>query len=531
MPPDLDLDPSDPLNLLLNNTSQNPEDDESSDWSKFSTLWADPSVGLKPSCSGGTTATTTFGFDDLGSLGMDMDFDPSMTIEPSALHYDYAKFAQCMNNFTDNSFNTDFPSSQFTTSISSSSSEESTPPPSTPLPNQSTKPTIPANCSSPALTPTSAEPMSSLSRPKTSHTTIERRYRTNLNARIQSLRMAVPALRVLEDRECGKKIKKNVKGGVVVKGFGIGIIDSEDGSVVDVIDERGFVDGVKVARKCSKANVLGKAVEYIRVLKKREHRLRAEQAGLKSLIGGLVGGTALVEEWEREWKMKFGGEEQDEVEGEGEDGDDEDSDEDEGEEEELGKKRKRAKTSPTPKVSAAAADKATKKSIPPNVGPNDQVPEKRKRGRPRKVLPSTVVPVAPRLPDHPNLLITKQDETMQQQSHLFNETQWLQHQQRPQQQQFLLAVFALFSFFNSPLTSSYSTRQDHPHSHTGSVLNTLHPPLAYAPDIISQFTAPSPPNNTSPAWSWQNYIQVFHLLVSVLVLASFVGSWLGRIWV
>ena len=137
-------------------------------------------------------------------------------------------------------------------------------------------------------------------------------------------------------------MKKNVKGGVVVKGFGIGIIDSEDGSVVDVIDERGFVDGVKVARKCSKANVLGKAVEYIRVLKKREHRLRAEQAGLKSLIAGLVGGVALVEEWEREWKMKFGGEEQDEVEGEGEDGDDEGSDDDESEEEELRKKRKRA---------------------------------------------------------------------------------------------------------------------------------------------------------------------------------------------
>ena len=32
----------------------------------------------------------------------------------------------------------------------------------------------------------------------------------------------------------------------------------------DVVDERGFVDGVKVARKMSKANVLGKATEYIR---------------------------------------------------------------------------------------------------------------------------------------------------------------------------------------------------------------------------------------------------------------------------
>ena len=511
MSADLDLDPSDPLNLLLNNTSQSPEDDESTNWSKFSTLWADPSVGMKP----------TIGFADLGSLGMDMDFDSSMTIEPSALHYDYAKFAQSMN-YTVNSFNTEFPSSQFTSSMSSS--EASTPPPSTPPAslNQSTKATnLTPTDSSPASTPTSAIPITALPRPKTSHTTIERRYRTNLNARIQSLRMAVPALRVLEDRECGKKIKKNVKGGVVVKGYGIGIIDSEDGSVIDVIDERGFVDGVKVARKCSKANVLGKAVEYIRVLKKREHRLRAEQAGLKSLIGGLVGGPALVEEWEREWKIKFGGEEQDEVEGEGDDGDDEDSEDDEGEEEELGKKRKRAKTSPVPKVSA---DRAMKKSVSPGVVSSDQVPEKRKRGRPRKVLPSTV-PVAPRAttsPDHA-LLLTKQDETIQ--PSFTNESQWLQHQQ-PQPQQFLLAVFALFSFFNSPLTSSSSVRQDHHHSHTGTVLNALHPPLAYAPDIISQFTAP-PPNNTSSAWSWQNCIQVFHLLVSVIVLASFVRSWFG----
>jgi len=506
MSADLDFDPSDPLNLLLNNTSQSPEDDDSTNWSKFSTLWADPSVGMKP-CSGGT-----IGFADLGSLAMDMDFDPSMTIEPSALHYDYAKLAM---NYTDDSFNTDFPSTQFPPSMSSS--EASTPPPSTPPAslNQSAKPNlIPADTTSPAT-------IAALPRPKTSHTTIERRYRTNLNARIQSLRMAVPALRVLEDRECGKKIKKNVKGGVVVKGFGIGIIDSEDGSVVDVIDERGFVDGVKVARKCSKANVLGKAVEYIRVLKKREHRLRAEQAGLKSLIGGLVGGPALVEEWEREWKIKFGGEEQDEVEGECDDGDDEDSEEEEGEDEELGKKRKRAKTSPIPKVSAA--DRTSKKSASPVAVPNDQVPEKRKRGRPRKVLPSTV-PVAPRVtsPDH-QILLTKQDEMMQQP--FTNESQWLQHQP-PQPQQFLLAVFALFSFFNSPLTSSSSQGQQHHHSHTGTVLNTLHPPLAYAPDIISQFAAP-PPNNMGPAWSWQSYIQIFHLLVSVIVLASFVGSWFG----
>jgi hypothetical protein len=40
--------------------------------------------------------------------------------------------------------------------------------------------------------------------------------------------------------------------------------DGGNGCGEDEVDERGFVDGVKVARKGSKANVLGKAVEYIR---------------------------------------------------------------------------------------------------------------------------------------------------------------------------------------------------------------------------------------------------------------------------
>ncbi|KIL55825.1 hypothetical protein M378DRAFT_17589 [Amanita muscaria Koide BX008] len=70
----------------------------------------------------------------------------------------------------------------------------------------------------------------------------------------------VPALRVLEDRDSseGKKIKRAVKGGVMVK---------------DLPSPTG-----------PKANVLGKAVEYIKVLK---NRLRAEQTGLKELAAGL----------------------------------------------------------------------------------------------------------------------------------------------------------------------------------------------------------------------------------------------------
>ena len=61
------------------------------------------------------------------------------------------------------------------------------------------------------------------------------------------------------DSSDGKKIKHAVKGGIIVKGLpgATGILTpAEDGTIIDVFDERGCVNGVKVARKCSKANVL-----------------------------------------------------------------------------------------------------------------------------------------------------------------------------------------------------------------------------------------------------------------------------------
>lgn len=314
--------------------------------------------------------------------------------------------------------------------------------------------------------------------------------------------MAVPALRVLEDREGGngKKIKKNVKGSVLVKGAGMPNVDNEDG---DVIDERGFVDGVKVARKCSKANVLGKAVEYIRVLKKREHRLKAEQAGLKTLISGLVGGPALVREWEREWRASFGGEEKDEVEGDDEDADDDDSEDDDGDEgdEDGGRKRKRPKASGIPAVKKPSPEKK-KPTLSPSESGSAGVPEKRKRGRPRKVLPppASLAPVATS-PSEGSV----QDEAMTPPTpYTATPPQWNQQQAQPQQ--YLLAVFALFSFFNSPLTSTTSFQPQH--HHTGAVLSAAQAPAA-------------------DAWAWKEYMQVLHLIVSVLVLASFVGHWLG----
>jgi hypothetical protein len=293
--------------------------------------------------------------------------------------------------------------------------------------------------------------------------------------------MAVPALRVVEDREGKKKAPNKVlvsaEGVKLEVGVAQGVMGP--GGVIDVIDERGFVDGVKVARKCSKANVLGKAVEYIRVLKKRENRLKTEQAGLKSLVSGLVGGPALLREWEKEWKEIYGGAEKDEVDDEQEADDDDSDDEQDDGEDENGRKRKRGKTTATSTVK----DKEKKTTA---AEPSAPAPEKRKRGRPRKIIPVASVPV-------------------------FGQVQDGMDQPEAQNQgpvsQYLLATFALFSFFNSPLTST-STSSTSSHTHSGTVLN----------GPVEAGVAP---------WGFQNYVQMFHLLVSVIVLISFMASWAG----
>jgi hypothetical protein len=353
--------------------------------------------------------------------------------------------------------------------------------------------------------------------------------------------MAVPALRVLEDREGGngKKIKKNLKDGVYLKGTGIGI-DGADGTV-DVIDERGFVDGVKVARKCSKANVLGKAVEYIRVLKKREMRMKAEQNGLKALVCGLVGGPALLKEWEIRWRERFGGEEKDEVEGEEAEPEEDSDEDDDGDDGEVGKKRKRAKTAAggVQFKKAVFDKKGSASSIPPpnvasvitQLGGNASgangapvVPEKRKRGRPRKV-PVPPTPVATLAPQ-----VSQQDVMMQGHDQVMLAPPIELHQHGSQPQQYLLAVFALFSFFNSPLTSSFSSSSSSSsggHHHTGVLLNK--PPLALAPEIISQFTPPPalPSAVMVAGWTWREWAQGLHLAVSLVVLGSLICSWMG----
>lgn len=245
----------------------------------------------------------------------------------------------------------------------------------------------------------SEEASGTKARPKTSHTTIERRYRTNLNARIVALRAAIPATAHLD----------------------------APGTVA--LDARGRADGVTPARKGSKATILAKAVEYITVLKTREIRLRRDTDGLRNLVGGLVGGEQLLNAWEASWRAKWGTMEDDEARLAGESiggSDDEDSDD------EDSRPAKRAKkAAPAPAVASTAAP--ARKSAP---GIDPITGEKRKRGRPRKVpLPPTAAVSAPAAPIPVHV--------------------------QQAQPQYLLAVFALFSLWSNAPASSSSTASSH----------------------------------------------------------------------
>lgn len=95
--PDLELDPADPLNLLLHSQSSDSSMDDSSagasppDWSQLSALWSSPFED--PNLSGdGNTKDFTDMMDFSMPLGSDLDFGSQMAIDPHALHFDTQKF-------------------------------------------------------------------------------------------------------------------------------------------------------------------------------------------------------------------------------------------------------------------------------------------------------------------------------------------------------------------------------------------------------------------------------------------------------
>lgn len=224
-----------------------------------------------------------------------------------------------------------------------------------------------------------------------------------------------------------------------------------------------------------------------------------------------MGGPALLREWEREWKDKFGGEERDEVEGDDiaagsddEDGEGDDSDAEDGED---GRAKKKAKI-----VKHVKKEKPVKPAPPPPVAPAPgAIPEKRKRGRPRKVpLPTAIPPPITLQPIGGMAPAT----TMAPQEFVVPTASNIQPAQ-----QYLLAAFAFFSVFNSPLTPYFtrsSTSHDHPHTHHGSVLNA-HPSM-----VPTQSFTPSP-----RSYGMHELAQAFHLLVSTLVFFYIVFPWLS----
>ena len=90
---------------------------------------------------------------------------------------------------------------------------------------------------------------------------------------------------------------------------------------------------------------------------------------------------------------------------------------------------------------------------------------------------------------------------------------------RRQNQQYLLAAFAFFSFFNSPLSYSTSSYWDkrhgtHGHAHTGSVLGEPHHTLT--------------PTTSGLIPGWRDVAQITHFAVSILLLFSIISPWLPR---
>ncbi|KAG0199823.1 hypothetical protein BGX28_006980 [Mortierella sp. GBA30] len=108
---------------------------------------------------------------------------------------------------------------------------------------------------------------------KVAHNAIERRYRNNINDRINDLKNVVPAL-------CNIKTK-----------------DEKDD---DDDDEPQDADGVAKATKLNKATILRKATEYIIVLQTRETATKAENGILRRLLTSLPGGVDLLEQHQSE---------------------------------------------------------------------------------------------------------------------------------------------------------------------------------------------------------------------------------------
>ncbi|PVF96288.1 hypothetical protein CPB86DRAFT_787182 [Serendipita vermifera] len=380
---------------------------------------------------------------------------------------DYQDYAMAAN-FSDNTY-------------SSASSDRSSVPPQTLEPTQpvtpSDEPSVDDNIVSPTTT----------SRPKTAHTTIERRYRTNLNTCIVGLRNAIPAVRYLD---------KNYQ---------------PPSGNPDVLDEHNCIDGVKAARKISKATIMSKAREYIHVLKKRETRLQSEVTEMKRLVASLVDGPRLLQEWERLWALRQEAEaaddEMDNADMESDEEDDESSDE---------RPRKRPKVAAP--IPAAVPTKTSKKASRPSApvvpeGVTIPVEDRpKKRGRPPKnsanLKPASSV--SPQVHFAPPVSTAANTIAPQQAQIQYSFVPGLpQQQKRPA---YLMASFIFLSFFKPTAHSADVFTNEHAnHSHLGRVLSQD------GFDNIVVNNVQERPWHSHPALHWLHTAAMVALLVALAV--------------
>ena len=109
---------------------------------------------------------------------------------------------------------------------------------------------------------------------KVAHNAIERRYRTNINDRINDLKNVVPAL---------YKAKVGDK--------------NDDDESDDDSGEQEIVDGIEVAKKLNKATILRKATEYILFLRRNNDLANRENQILQHIIGQMPGGQQVLNEF------------------------------------------------------------------------------------------------------------------------------------------------------------------------------------------------------------------------------------------
>lgn len=135
------------------------------------------------------------------------------------------------------------------------------------------------------------EPVSQIK--KVAHNAIERRYRNNINDRIDDLKNVVPALCKAKIRE-----KKNRKKSSHQEEDSDSSDEEQENSNDEYSPENEVVDGVLVAKKLNKATILLKATEYIHHLKHTNELAERENQVLQQILAQMPGGSQVLAQYQ-----------------------------------------------------------------------------------------------------------------------------------------------------------------------------------------------------------------------------------------